>query len=103
MKKEDPHGSMINLGTETQPRMVPVRHVQPVTQGSKGVSIPRSLLGGVKGEDATKERLAKAVQLLADKKLKEQKELFLESRVSRTSGQTYRNPFHDGKTRGATI
>ena len=62
----DPHGTMINIGTETAPRMVPVRHVQPVAKASATVKIPQSLLGGVKQEDAKRQRLAEAVNALAE-------------------------------------
>ena len=66
-KGQDPHGSMINICTETAPMMVPVRHVQPVAQGSKDVRTQHfGLSGGGKSEENKKERLAAAVQALSD-------------------------------------
>ena len=63
-KGQDEHGSMINLGSEAQPKMIPVSHVTPVAKASASVRIPEKLLGGVKLEDAKKTRLAEAVNLL---------------------------------------
>ena len=52
---QDPHGSMINIGTETAPKMVPVRHVQPVAQGSKDVRTKHfGLMGGGKSDESRK-------------------------------------------------
>ena len=63
-KGKDPHGSMINIGSEAQPRMIPVSHVQPVAKASASVRIPEKLMGGVKLEDAKKARLAATVDAL---------------------------------------
>ena len=53
-KGQDPHGSMINIGSEALPRMIPVSHVQPVAKASAAARIPSELMGGVKMEDAKK-------------------------------------------------
>ena len=64
---------MINIGTETAPKMIPVRHVQPVAQGSGNIRTDQMTQG--KGQAAKRERLGAAVAALAEH-LETQGEMF---------------------------
>ena len=41
---EDYRGSLVNLGTEANPRLIPVRHVQPIDKNTREAVIPKNLL-----------------------------------------------------------
>ena len=62
---QDPRGSLINLGTEENERLVPVRHVQAIDKDTREAEIPKSLLGGRKLFDQRKERLLGVAKELA--------------------------------------
>ena len=62
---EDYRGSLVNLGTEANPKLVPVRHVQPIDKDTREAVIPQNLLGGKKLFDQRKERLTKVADQLA--------------------------------------
>ena len=62
---QDPRGSLINLGTEENERLVPVRHVQAIDKDTREAEIPKSLLGGKKLFDQRKERLMGVAKELA--------------------------------------
>ena len=62
---QDPRGSLINLGTEENERLVPVRHVQAIDKNTREAAIPKNLLGGRKGVDERKQRLLGVANELA--------------------------------------
>ena len=62
---EDPRGSLVNLGSQSAPALVPVRHVQAIDKDTRQGKIPQHLLGGKKGFDARKERLQQVANELA--------------------------------------
>ena len=80
---------MINIGSEAQPRMIPVSHVQPVAKASAAARIPSKLMGGVKMEDAKKARLAEAVELLV-------------AHLQEIGQMTWRHPVH-GRHNARTV
>ena len=63
------------MGSEGNPRLVPVRHVQAIDKETREAEIPKNLLGGKKLFDQREERLqGVAVELAAQ--LKRVKRMF---------------------------
>ncbi len=73
--QEDARGSLVNLGSEENPKLVPVRHVQAIDKETREAEIPKNLLDGKKLFDQRKGRPQHVANELAAQ-LKRAKKMF---------------------------
>ncbi len=62
--REDPAGSLVNMGSDEQKKLVPMRHAQPTDPHTGEAHIPQRLLGGVTRAEQLKFPLQQAVNEL---------------------------------------